>query len=92
MKNLKENSIFLINNEINIAYTHAYSVLSEFSITGDERIVNNCTIIRNPWGTVSFNGSLNAKDSFWIVRTISYVPLGVNPVANGKYYGIFIVP
>jgi len=60
-----------VNNAINIPYSHAYSVLSIFSITGDDRTVYNCAMIRNPWGTVSYNGSLNAKDPFWTANTIS---------------------
>jgi hypothetical protein len=49
-------------------------------------------MIRNPWGTVSYNLSFNQTDSFWTAYTISQVPLGVNPTTDGKRYGIFIVP
>ena len=50
-------------------------------------------MLRNPWGTVSYNGSLSSSDMYWKnPQILGQVPFGVNPITDGVNYGIFIVP
>lgn len=50
-------------------------------------------MLRNPWGTVSYNGSLSSSDMNWKNPNIlNQVPYGVNPITDGLNYGIFIIP
>ena len=79
-------------NEINIAYSHAYSVLNVFNLTADDGTVYQCAMVRNPWGYSYYNGTLSSADPIWTSNTINQVPLGVNPKTDGTKYGIFIVP
>ena len=52
-------------NPCNIAYGHAYSVIAAFSLTATNGTVIPAMMIRNPWGTVSYNLSLSSSDAIW---------------------------
>ena len=83
------------NNICNISNQHAYSILSVFNITATNGTKIPVLMIRNPWGSCGsacYNGTLKSSDTFWTSTMISQVLLGVNPVTDGKNYGIFIVP
>jgi len=44
-------------NVCNIPYGHAYSILAVFNITASNGTVYPVLMVRNPWGTVSYNQS-----------------------------------
>jgi hypothetical protein len=46
-------------NICNIPYGHAYSILAVFNISAANGTVYPVLMIRNPWGYVSYNQSLN---------------------------------
>jgi Calpain family cysteine protease len=62
------------NNICNIAFGHAYSILAVFNITATNGTLLPVLMIRNPWGTCGsacYNGTLNAKDTFWTTLMIN---------------------
>lgn len=52
-------------NACNIAFGHAYSMLAAFSLTCTNGTVIPAMMLRNPWGTVNYNMSLNSSDALW---------------------------
>jgi hypothetical protein len=80
-------------NICNLPCGHAYSILAAFNFTLPTGTMVQAVMARNPWGYVSYNGSLSSKDPVWTNSTIlKSVPLGVNPITDAASYGIFIVP
>ena len=76
----------------NIPNNHALSILAVFNLTSSNGTVYPVLMIRNPWGTVSYNKAFYQADSFWTSSTINQVPLGINLTTDGTNYGIFFVP
>lgn len=58
-------------NQCNIAYGHAYSMVTAFNVTAANGTVIPALILRNPWGTVAYNLTLNPNDTFWTTSTLS---------------------
>ena len=51
-------------NHCNIPNNHALSILAVFNLTSSNGTVYPVLMIRNPWGTVSYNKAFYQADSF----------------------------
>jgi hypothetical protein len=58
-------------NQCGIAFGHAYSLVTAFNVTAANGTVISAFILRNPWGTVAYNLTLNPNDTFWTTSTLS---------------------
>ena len=48
-------------NEVGLAYSHAYSVMDAIQLSNGERLL----VLRNPWGKETFNGTYSDSSSKW---------------------------
>ena len=58
-------------NQCNIAYGHAYSIVTAFNVTAANGTIIPALILGNPWGTMAYNITFNPKYTFWITLTLS---------------------
>lgn len=79
-------------NQCNIAYGHAYSMVGAFNLTAANGTVIPTLILRNPWGTVAYNLTLNPNDTFWTSTTLSQVPYSISATLDPVNNGIIIMP
>lgn len=69
-------------NDCGIAQSHAYSVLSTFTMTDGSGTEHNMILMRNPWGITYYNGLWNDEDSNWTQDLIDQVPWGIDPTTQ----------
>ena len=52
-------------NSCGIAKSHAYSILSVFSMTDAEGVEHTMLLMRNPWGKTTYSSDWKSTDSRW---------------------------
>ena len=70
-------------NECGIAKSHAYSLISAFTMTDHRGIEHQCMLIRNPWGENGWNQRWRHNDPNWTQDLVDQVPHGFDP--RGQY-------
>ena len=79
-------------NSCGIAMSHAYSIISAFTLTATNSTSYKVLLVRNPWGTTYYNSTFNKNDEIWNqASTIAQVPNGVNPKLDWNN-GYFVTP
>ena len=53
------------NNSCGIAMSHAYSLITIFTMTDANAVDHEMLMFRNPWGTTTYEGTWCAADSNW---------------------------
>ena len=72
--------------------SHAYSIMSAFTLTATNSTQYKVLLVRNPWGTTGYNSTFNKADEIWTqTGTKAQVPNGVDPTKdwNNSY---FVIP
>jgi len=77
-------------NECGIAYGHAYSIITTFSMTDANSNVYDMIMLRNPWGITYYDGTWHKDDAAWTSSLISQVPFGINPTTSDSD-GVFFM-
>ena len=77
-------------NECNIVAGHAYSVISVFELKTGETVDHQMYMIRNPWGSTSYNMDWKYDDEAWTVDYLSQVPYGIDATESYED-GVFFV-
>ena len=57
-------------NICKIPYGHAYTLMATFVLTPANGAAIQAVMVRNPWGTATYNQSLNATDAAWTAAMI----------------------
>jgi len=79
-------------NGCGIAMSHAYSVISAFTLTATNSTAYKVLLVRNPWGTTGYNSTFNKDDEIWTqAGTKAQVPNGVDPTTDWNN-GYFVIP
>jgi hypothetical protein len=77
-------------NDCGIAYGHAYSVLTTFTMTDAGSTDYDMVMIRNPWGVTYYSGTWYKDDSNWTDALVAQVPWSVDPRTSDTD-GIFVM-
>ena len=79
-------------NTCGMAMSHAYSIISAFTLTATNSTSYKVLLVRNPWGTTFYNSTFNKNDEIWNqASSIAQVPNGVNPKLDWNN-GYFVTP
>lgn len=81
-----------VTNGCGIAMSHAYTIISAFSMTDASGVAHKCLVVRNPWGVSYYNGAWNYNDNNWTDDLVAQVPLGIDPRIDQTSRGIFVLP
>lgn len=65
-------------NECNIVGGHAYSVISVFELKTGDTVDHQMYMVRNPWGSTTYNKDWKYNDDAWTTEYLSQVPYGIN--------------
>ena len=80
-------------NVCGLATSHAYSLLTAFTMTDSEGETHDMVVIRNPWGTTVDSAGRGYKDhTNWTDDLVSQVPYGLDPRTDGENGGMFVLP
>ena len=79
-------------NGCGIAMSHAYSIVSAFTLTATNGTAYKVLLVRNPWGTTGYSSTFNKDDEIWTqAGTKAQVPNGVDPTTDWNN-GYFVIP
>lgn len=85
-----------VSNQCGIAQSHAYTILSAFTMTDSAGTAHKMAMIRNPWGTTYYSYTWNKDDTNWTDALAAQVPFGIDPRTSAQPTsggsGIFVVP
>lgn len=79
-------------NDCGIAMSHAYSLISVFTMTDARGREHNCMLIRNPWGMNGYSGRWSHDDPNWTQEMVDQVPHGFDPRQDPEETGLFVAP
>ena len=72
--------------------SHAYSIVSAFTLTATNSTAYKVLLVRNPWGTTNYNSTFNKNDEIWTqAGTKAQVPNNVDPTVDWNN-GYFVTP
>jgi len=77
-------------NDCGIAYGHAYSILTTFSMTDAGGTEYDMVMLRNPWGVTYYSGTWDYDDANWTDALVAYVPWSIDPRTSNTD-GIFVM-
>lgn len=69
-------------NSYGIALGHAYSLIAAFELKTGSTVDHKMYMVRNPWGTSTYNGTWKGDDSAWTSAYKSQVPHSVDPTSS----------
>lgn len=72
------------SNTCGIAMSHAYSIISVFTMTDAAGTEHKCLLIRNPWGLNNYSWNWRADDPNWTSALIAQVPNSFDPTAQSN--------
>lgn len=78
-------------NLCGIANSHAYSLLSAFTMTDSNGTAHKMVMARNPWGVTYYNWTWSVNDTNWTDALVAQVPLSVDPRTSNAT-GVFVMP
>lgn len=76
-------------NDCGIAYGHAYSILTTFTMTSGSTDYD-MVMLRNPWGVTYYSGTWDYDDANWTDDLVTYVPWSIDPRTSNTD-GIFVM-
>lgn len=80
------------NNACGIAMSHAYSLLTGFTMTDADGTAHDLLMFRNPWGQTGYTGTWSKDDANWTDELVAQVPFGLDPRTEAEADGIFVTP
>ena len=80
------------SNACGIARSHAYSVITAFTMTDAQGTGHDMLMFRNPWGVTYYTGTWNKDDPNWTDDLVAQIPFGLDPRTEGDADGIFVMP
>lgn len=80
------------SNGCGIAKSHAYSLITAFTMTDSSNTSHDMLMFRNPWGTTTYGGQWAWHDPNWTDELVAQVPYGLDPRTEGPADGIFVMP
>jgi len=67
------------NNGCGIAKSHAYSLITAFTMTDETNVDYDMLMFRNPWGITQYVGQWSPHDDNWTDELVAQVPYGLDP-------------
>ena len=81
------------SNQCGIAKSHAYSLISAFTMTDSSNVDHKMLLIRNPWGINGYSWTWAHDDPNWTAALIAQIPHSFDPTAQSNLEtGLFVVP
>jgi len=65
-------------NACGIAMSHAYSLISAFTMTDADGTAHDVLMFRNPWGEAGYTGTWSKDDPNWTDALVAQVPFEVD--------------
>ena len=79
-------------NACGIAKSHAYSIITAFTMTDANGNEHDMVMLRNPWGMTQYSGTWFKDDPNWTEELVAQIPFGIDPRTIADQDGIFVIP
>jgi hypothetical protein len=81
------------SNYCGVAQSHAYSIISVFTMEDSDEEEHRCLLMRNPWGSNGYNWHWSHDDPKWTDDLVAQVPYDFDPVnTSPSSTGLFVMP
>jgi hypothetical protein len=80
-------------NACGVAMAHSFTIVSAFTMEDEDEHVSRCLLMRNPWGSNTYNWRWSSRDPKWSDHLVDQIPYGFDPREDDDdYAGFFVVP